>query len=118
MFSAILVGMTDQPLQLTPVERVELDRRMRSRRGRADDARVARVLLLLAEGLTYRAIAEKVDCSEPFISKWKQRFLAERLAGLYVRHEGRAAAPRTPRVEARILASAICEWCLGHRGND
>lgn len=95
--------MPNELLHLKPPERVELDRRMRSRRGRADDARIARVLLLLADGLSYRAIAEKVDCSEPFISKWKQRFLAERLAGLYVRHEGRTAATRSPRVEARIL---------------
>ena len=61
------------------------------------------MLLLLADGVTYREIASRVDCSEPFISKWKKRFLAERLAGLYVRHEGRPVTVLTPKVEARIL---------------
>jgi transposase len=95
--------MNDQPIQLTKGERAELERRAHSRAGRADDARVARVLLLLAEGATYRAVAEKMDCSEPFISKWKARFLAERIAGLYARHEGRVVTVITPKVEARIL---------------
>lgn len=92
-----------QPIRLTKTERAELERRAKSRAGRADDARVARVLLLLADGVTYRDIAELVDCSEPFISKWKKRFVAERLAGLYVRHEGRPVTVLTPKVEARIL---------------
>ena len=95
--------MSDQSLTLQRAERAELERRARSRSGRADEARVARVLLLLAAGATYREVAEKVDCSEPFISKWKQRFCAERLAGLYVRHTGRPTTALTPRMEARIL---------------
>ena len=61
------------------------------------------MLLLLADGSTYQEVAEKVDCSAPFISKWKKRFLAERLAGLYSRHAGRPRTSLTPRVEARIL---------------
>lgn len=91
------------PIRLKKTERAELARRARSRKGRADDARVARVLLLLAEGETYRMIAEKVGCSEPFISKWKKRFLEEGLAGLYARHQGRPVSVLTPRMEARIL---------------
>jgi len=97
------MGMRTQPIKLRKAERKELERRMRSRSGRAEDARIARVLLLLADGVTYREIAEKVDCSEPFISKWKKRFLEERLAGLYTRHEGRPVTVLTPRMEARIL---------------
>jgi hypothetical protein len=46
---------------------------------------------MLSDGLTYREIADRADCSQPFISKWKQRFLAEGIAGLYSRHEGRTA---------------------------
>lgn len=96
--------MTD-PFPLAPAERAELERRVRSRRGRAEDTRIARVLLLLAEGATYRAIAHHVGCSEPFISKWKQRFARDRLGGLYGRHVGRPVTPHTPRLEARILAA-------------
>ncbi|HEX9565203.1 MAG TPA: IS630 family transposase [Gemmatimonadaceae bacterium] len=64
---------------------------------------MARMLLLLSDGRTYREIAELVDCSEPFISKWKRRFETDRLAGLYTRHAGRATTVLTPKMEARIL---------------
>jgi transposase len=91
-------------LVLTQFERTELRRRTRTRSGRADDARIARVLLLLADGSSYLDAQHEVDCSAPFISKWKKRFLAERLAGLYARHEGRPIQVLTPRMEARILS--------------
>lgn len=95
--------METQPITLTSAEHAELERRTRSRTGRAHDAVIARVLLLLAEGRTYREIAERTARSEPFISKWKQRFLADGLAGLYVRHAGRPVEVLTPKLEARIL---------------
>ena len=95
--------MLTKPLVLTAAERAELTQRTRSRAGRAQDARVARMLLLLSEGRTYVEIAALVDCSEPFISKWKQRFETDRLAGLYTRHAGREATALTPKMEARIL---------------
>jgi transposase len=95
--------MLTQPLKLTAAERAELTQRARSRAGRAHDARVARLLLLLSDGRTYREIAELVDCSEPFISKWKRRFETDRVAGLYTRHAGREATALTAKMEARIL---------------
>jgi len=95
--------MLTQPLTLTAAERAELTRRARSRAGRAQDSRVARMLLLLSDGRTYREIARLVDCCEPFISKWKRRFETDRLAGLYTRHAGREATVLTPKMEARIL---------------
>ena len=95
--------MLTTPLKLTTAERMELTQRARSRVGRAQDARIARTLLLLSDGRTYRRIAELVDCSEPFISKWKQRFETDRLAGLYTRHAGRETTVLTPKMEARIL---------------
>jgi transposase len=93
-----------EDLRLAKEERAELEARLRKRSGRAEDARIARVLLLLDEGLSYVEVQEKVDCSAPFISKWKRRFLVERLAGLYSRHVGRAATVLTPKMEAKILA--------------
>ncbi len=95
--------MNRQPMDLSEGERRELERRVRSRRGRAGAVRIARVLLLLADGATYREVEEKVGCSPPYISKWKKRFEEERLAGLYTRHEGRKATVLTPKMEARIL---------------
>lgn len=85
-------------------EREELERRVRSRKGRAEEARIARVILLLADGTPYSEIQGKLGCSAPFISKWKKRFAQEGLAGLYTRHEGRKVKVLTPRMEARILA--------------
>jgi len=95
--------MRTHPVELSSAERTELERRARSRAGRADEARIARVLLLLADGRTYGEVSERVECSAPFISKWKKRFLADGLAGLYERHEGRPVTVLTPKVEARIL---------------
>ena len=89
---------------LTPAERTELGKRASSRSGRADDARIARVLLLLADGASYTRIQQTVGCTAPFVSKWKCRFLKERLAGLYARHQGRPVQVLTPRMQARILS--------------
>lgn len=91
-------------IALSRSERTELGSRLRSRSGRADDARIARVLLMLADGASYSEIQNAVGCSAPFVSKWKRRFLEERLAGLYARHEGRPVEVLTPRMEARILS--------------
>src|SRR5579859_1446477 len=95
--------MASHPLGLTAAERMELERRTRSRTARVHEALIARVLLLLADGRSYRHIAERLQCSQPFISKWKSRFEENRLAGLYVRHAGRAVTVLTPAMEARIL---------------
>jgi transposase len=90
---------------LTHAERNELLERARSRSGRADDARRARLILMLAADRSYTEIRRALACNASYISRWKERFLAERLAGLYARHPGRAVNKRTPRLEARIL-----EW--------
>ena len=95
--------MKRQAIKLRTAERTELKRRASSRRGRAHDARIARVLLSLDDGATYVEVAEKVGCSAPFISKWKKRFGADGLAGLYNRHKGRPVTVLTPKMEARIL---------------
>ena len=93
-----------EPIILSEEERMELESRVRSRSGRAGDAKIARVILLLAGGCTYAETQRRADCSSPFISRWKKRFLEERLAGLYSRHKGRQAKVLTPKMEARILA--------------
>jgi len=89
---------------LTGAERKELGKRASSRSGRADDARIARTLVLLADGASYTEVQRTAGCTAPFVSKWKHRFLEERLAGLYARHEGRPVQVLTPRMEAQILS--------------
>lgn len=90
---------------MTVSERRELKDRMRSRTLPAEDVRRARLILLLAQGQSYLAIRHVLGCNANYISRWKGRFEAERLAGLYSHHPGRAVAKRTPALEARIL-----EW--------
>lgn len=90
-------------MTLTDVERRELERRSHSRKGRADDARRARCILLLAAGASWAHIRGQLHCGDTYIARWSQRFAAERLAGLYSRHCGQPATVLTPKVEARIL---------------
>ncbi|MGI8423014.1 MAG: IS630 family transposase [Chloroflexota bacterium] len=94
-----------EAIPLREVERDELERRARSRKGRAEEARVARLILLLAQGLSYSEIQAREGCTSPFITKWKRRFLAEGIAGLYARYQGRSARALTPAKEAKILAA-------------
>ena len=61
-------------LTLTPDERSELQRRVRSRKIRAEDARRARVILMLARGDSFNTIATAIGCYPDYISRWKQRF--------------------------------------------
>ena len=90
-------------ITLTKRERLELMRRATSRTGRTEDARRARVILLLAEGRTWAVVCEHLACSRGFVAIWKRRFSDARLAGLYSRHRGQAPLRLTPQTEARIL---------------
>ena len=100
-------------ITLTKSERMELTKQAASRSGRAEDARRARLVLLLAEGHTWDDICDRLACSRGFIDSWSKRFAAERVAGLYSRHRGQTASVLTPRLEARIL-----EWTLKRKPPD
>ena len=97
----------ENTIVLTDAERLELNQRAASRSGRADDARRARLMLLLEAGHTWAAIRDKLDCNDAFIDRWSKRFREERLAGLFSRHAGQEATTLTPALEARIL-----QWTL------
>ena len=90
-------------MTLTDVERMELARRINRRNGRADEARRARCMVLLAAGASWRSIRTQLRCGDSYIARWSQRFATERLAGLYSRHRGQPATVLTPKLEARIL---------------
>jgi transposase len=91
-------------LTLAADERTELERRLRSRRIRAEDARRARVILMLANGDSFTTIADTLGCYPAYISRWKQRFESERVAGLQAKYRGQPPRVRTPALEARVLA--------------
>src|SRR5262245_45180467 len=90
-------------LTLTTDERTELERRMRGRTVRLEDARRARVILMLADGASYTAIEQALACYRDYINRWRRRFIAKRLAGLQSRHHSQPPSVLTPEVEARIL---------------
>jgi len=89
---------------LTADERDALETLARAGRGRADLARRARIVLRLAAGDSYGAIARGLGESTRTIGKWKRRFLEARVAGLEGRYRGNTPTVLTPRLEARILA--------------
>jgi transposase len=90
-------------LTVTRDERTELERYARTRRGRADLARRAQVILLLVDGHSYAEITATIGWSSATIAKWKTRFTATRLAGLWGQHQGSRPRALTPRLEGRIL---------------
>jgi transposase len=91
---------------LTDFEQKELRRRSRSRSLRSEDVQRARLILALAAGDSYQAIADRMQCSPTWINRWRRRFLQARLAGLYSKHRGRGVQKRTPALQARILKAA------------
>ncbi len=90
-------------MDLSDAERRELERRINSRKGRSEASRRARCLVLLADGATWDEISDELRCNHGYISRWSERFEAERLSGLYSHHKGRAPSTLTPKREARIL---------------
>ena len=100
-------------LSLSPLERTALTQRATSQAGRADDARRARLILLLHDRHTWASIRDKLDCKDSFINLWSKRFTSERLSGLFSRHSGQPPTKLTPKLEARIL-----EWTVKRKPAD
>ena len=91
-------------LSLTKEERGVLVSLTRSRVSPAADVKRARLMVMLDDGLSWEAIGRQLPCSPDYINRWRRRFDADRLGGLYARHRGRAPAKNEAKVEARILA--------------
>jgi transposase len=90
-------------MNLSEAERHELRAIQRRRTQAAGQVRRARLVLLLDEGASRQVIKRELRCDSRFIATWKNRFAADRLAGLYARHPGRAARRDLARLEARVL---------------
>jgi hypothetical protein len=73
---------TSLTIRLTPTERLTLLTWQRSTTISAGLARRARLLLLLADGMTITAAAAAVGLSRRHTYKWIQRFMQEGVAGL------------------------------------
>jgi transposase len=92
-------------LTLRPDERTELQRRVRRLKIRSEDARRARVILMLADGHSYSTIEAASPCYRDYINRWRRRFLVSRLEGLRPRYAGSTPTVLTPAMEARVLAT-------------
>src|SRR5512145_614040 len=91
-------------LSLTKEERGVLETLTRSRVSPAADVKRARLMVMLDDGLSWQAISKQLPCSPDYINRWRRRFSADRLGGLYARHRGRVPANNEAKIEARILA--------------
>jgi len=96
--------MGTKSIELTAEERHTLERWVRASAGEQRRAFRARVVLLLSQGLTHQQIGARLNCRRATVSKWRGRFVRQRLEGL-------ADAPRSgkpsryqPETERRILA--------------
>src|ERR1044071_8836739 len=62
------------------------------------------MILMLSAGRSYVEIQRRLETTAPTISRWKKRFLEERVSGLMeARHPGQKPTVITPRLQARVL---------------
>jgi transposase len=89
-------------LSLSEEQRNELSKWAASRTLPAGDVFRARLILALAEGRTYSQIVASLGTTAPTISRWKQRFEQDGLAGLDARHKGSQPRVANAAVQAKI----------------
>jgi transposase len=104
-----MVCMTERII-LSPPERRVLKQMSRSRSARNEDVRRAKIILRIARAKdSLREISRSERCSINTVRLWRDRFLSERLTGLWSRHRGRMSDPGSEQIDARII-----DWTL-HR---
>ena len=84
----------------------ELGRWAQSRALPAGDVFRARLILALADGLSYRDIERKLGASAPTVSKWKSRFEQAGMDGLQAHNRGSRPRTATPALQAKIIRRA------------
>src|SRR6476469_2491527 len=98
---------TAEPITLSTEERSELEQMRQSRTLSAGDVFRARLILMLADGLPYRTIQERLDTTAPTISRWRDRFVKQRVAGLLeIRHAGQKPSVMTAALQAKVLEAS------------
>ena len=90
-------------IELTGEERDELILWSGSRTLPAGDVFKAKLILALADGMSYSAIEAALKTSRPTIARWKARFERGRISGLDGQHKGSRPRAATPAVQARLL---------------
>src|SRR5260370_38102929 len=85
-------GRPKTPLVVSAEERVPLDSRAHRSRTAPQVARRARIVLACADGLDNKVVAKKLRMTPQTVGRWRRRFIADRLDGLY--DEPRPGTPR------------------------
>jgi putative transposase len=104
-----MAGSRATKLELTVVARQELTRLVAARSTAQQVALRARIIVLLAEGLTHVAVSRQVGISREAVRLWRDRWLALQAAPLSELSvaDRLADAPR-PGAPARIGAEQVC----------
>jgi hypothetical protein len=94
-------------IRLSRHERQVLERRSRQYTLPYRDVVRAKIVLLAAAGFENTEIGERLNMPRPVVSKWRQRFFRERLAGLEERPRrgrpsGFSPSGRRPRESLRV----------------
>jgi transposase len=96
-----------RPIVVTAADRRELDRLQRAQSTRAGVSRRARAVLLMAQGLSGVAIAERIGYTVIQVSRIRRRFAEGGLAGLYDRPKSGRPPTVTARKRAQIVALTL-----------
>jgi transposase-like protein len=79
-------------IDLSPTEQAALEAAVRRYTAPYRDVVRAKIVLLAAQGMENKAIAQRLDIPFQIVSKWRKRFFEERLSGL----EERSRSGRRP----------------------
>ena len=94
-------------IALTNVERTELLARSRRYTSLYRDVIRAKIVLMAEQGLDNDAIAARLDTARQIVSKWRQRFYAQRLPGLDERPRGGRPARFSPQRRGRDQGAGV-----------
>jgi transposase len=93
-------------LEITDEERKELERRVRARTTARRDLERAEIILLRSEGLSQKAVAERLGVNIVLVNRWCQRFEQNGLDGLTDQAgRGRKSSVPVEKIE-RVVAEA------------
>src|SRR6201988_3596776 len=95
----------DNLILLTQQQHADLSHIAQSRALPAGYVFRAKLILMLAEGVSFNAIKPQLQTKAPTIVRWKQRFRGYGLDGLDTYHPGQKPRVLTPALRARILSA-------------
>ena len=101
-FGLYYVARYRELFSITAEQREELKRWSQARSLPAGDVFRARLILALADGMTYNAIKQELHTTARTISRWKQRFEPSGIEGLEPRYKGSKPRTATPPVQAKV----------------